>query len=1085
MLKQKLASDVLSRVRSRGKLYAQANAVHIVGNTHEEVIAEVMGTSSYEVVLQYDRSESLVWCHCSCSYFLSRNEPCKHAWALVEICDREGLLAAAAADEDVGLEPATDGLPPRAQVGGVSRSDWRTQLSEVAVTATERLSRVQLSLQILYRINLATSRQRGVLTIELGTSKREQNGDWAKPRWQRLNVDSLDALPDPADRTLLAHVSGAVDLEGGDLYRSTFGLPKVFSISIPLETEWLRIAAGTNRLRCSGSKDLDVDEPVPWDDGDPWVVTLEFVLDRTGSAWRLEGNLTRFDERRSHWDAELLSQGGVLVLDGRLGQIEVTDALEWLLMVRRNGAFEVPVEEAAAFVETLGSLGRPEALCLPESLQFDQTIGDPHAGVVISTIEDQWRVQQISEVELVFDYDGTRVSRRDPRSALYNAALRRAILRDSRKEADAETLVRTMGVQNGPAYLHANGMPTLVISAGKVNSLVRKALAAGWWVEVDGAAYRDGTLSLDISSDIDWFDLDGDIVFDDYSVELPVLLRALHEGSDTLPLADGHVGMIPDAVRTRLEQLMQFAALEDGKLRFGKHQVGLVDALLRAQPEIRFDKTVAQARRKLEGFEKVKPRGAPRTFRGELRDYQRDGLGWLHFLRRFGLGGCLADDMGLGKTVQVLALLEWWRGQRRAASMDAPVPPSLVVVPRSLVFNWLSEARRFVPRLRICEHVGTGRARSPSELGDEDVLLTTYGTLRRDIGWLREVEFGYAILDESQAIKNPKSVTAKAARLLRARHRLALSGTPIENHLGELVSLFDFLIPGLFGGGRYKPPKRLLKGAVAVDEPAVQLIASTVRPFVLRRLKEQVALDLPAKQEDVLFCDLPKKHRKEYDQLRDHYRQILAGRIESRGLARSKMIVLEALLRLRQAACHPGLLNAHRKHEASAKLEMLLPRLEEIARTGKKALVFSQFTTMLGIIKTALDDREIDYTYLDGRTRKRQARVDSFQNDPSVSIFLVSLKAGGVGLNLTAAEYVFLFDPWWNPATEAQAIDRTHRIGQEKAVFAYRLIARDTIEEKVMLLQRSKQHLAQAVLTADTRLVSNLTKEDLALLLSE
>jgi SNF2 family DNA or RNA helicase len=311
---------------------------------------------------------------------------------------------------------------------------------------------------------------------------------------------------------------------------------------------------------------------------------------------------------------------------------------------------------------------------------------------------------------------------------------------------------------------------------------------------------------------------------------------------------------------------------------------------------------------------------------------------------------------------------------------------------------------------------------------------------------------------------------------------LTLSGTPIENHLGELWSLFEFLNPGMLGsaslfqgvGGALRAP----------DEETRTLLAKAVRPFILRRTKDQVVKELPAKSEQTIYCELDATQRKLYNELREHYRQTLLGRIEDVGLAKSKMHILEALLRLRQAACHPGLIDKKRASESSAKLEALIPQLTEVMEEGHKALVFSQFTSLLSIVREHLDRSKVKYEYLDGKTKDRQQHVEKFQGDPDCKLFLISLKAGGVGLNLTAAEYVFLLDPWWNPAVEAQAIDRTHRIGQAKPVFAYRLIARDTVEEKVLELQKSKRALADAIIGEDNRLVGNLKREDLELLLS-
>ncbi|HEY3790074.1 MAG TPA: DEAD/DEAH box helicase, partial [Urbifossiella sp.] len=554
------------------------------------------------------------------------------------------------------------------------------------------------------------------------------------------------------------------------------------------------------------------------------------------------------------------------------------------------------------------------------------------------------------------------------------------------------------------------------------------------------------------------------------SVAMPRLLEALRRGESSVVLDDGSLGMVPEEWLKKYGLLARMGKVEGDNLRFDRAQVGVLDALLASRPEIEFDKQFAKARGALAKFDGIETADPPKSFTGELREYQREGLGWLKFLRKFGFGGCLADDMGLGKTVQVLALLA---GKRPG--------PALVVVPRSLVFNWKQEAARFTPRLKVLDNTGLARDRTGASFKDFDIVLTTYGTLRKDAASFADIRFDTCVLDESQAAKNADTETAKSVRLVQADYRLALSGTPIENHLGELWTLFDFLNPGMLG-------RTAIGGEAAFgrnpDAETREILAKALKPFILRRTKDQVAKDLPAKSEQTIYCDLEPEQRKLYDELRDHYRQSLMSRVETVGLGRSKIQVLEALLRLRQAACHPGLIDKQRKAESSAKLDVLLPQLKEVLEGGHKALVFSQFTTFLDIVRSRLNAEGIPFEYLDGRTRDRQERVERFQTDPTCKLFLVSLKAGGVGLNLTAAEYVFLLDPWWNPAVEAQAIDRTHRIGQTKPVFAYRLIARGTVEEKVLALQESKRELADAILGGNNRIIAELKREDLEMLLS-
>jgi superfamily II DNA or RNA helicase len=613
------------------------------------------------------------------------------------------------------------------------------------------------------------------------------------------------------------------------------------------------------------------------------------------------------------------------------------------------------------------------------------------------------------------------------------------------------------------------------VNAGRLPELARALVASGWLVEAEGRRMRRaGATSVSVKSGVDWFELDGEVAFGDQTARFPELLRAVRDGTQRVQLGDGSIGLLPEDWLASWG-LVEFADdAGDGRLLFRGNQGWLLDALLAEREGVECDARFAAYRERLASFRGVRPQREPRGFVGELRPYQRDGLGWFRFLRELGLGGCLADDMGLGKTVQVLALLE----ERRA---EGGRRPSLVVAPRSLVFNWIDEAARFTPRLRVLDYTGTDRAARRAQAGEVDLLVTTYGTLRRDAVQLADEEFDYVVLDEATAIKNAASQSAKASRLLRAEHRLALTGTPIENHLGELWSLFEFLNPGMLG--RSKAFQRLTTPGEGGS--GLGALARALRPFFLRRTKDEVLQDLPPKTEQIVLCELGRAERKRYDELRAHYRAVLLqGSAADESLGRMKIQVLEALLRLRQAACHPGLVDPARRGDGSAKLDALLPLLEELVSEGHKALVFSQFTSLLAIVRARLDAAGIVHEYLDGRTRDRKERVARFQSDPACPLFLISLKAGGHGLNLTASDYVFLLDPWWNPAVESQAIDRAHRIGQSRSVFAYRLIAKDTVEQRVLELQERKRELAEALLGQGPRVLKDLTRDDLEALLS-
>lgn len=585
------------------------------------------------------------------------------------------------------------------------------------------------------------------------------------------------------------------------------------------------------------------------------------------------------------------------------------------------------------------------------------------------------------------------------------------------------------------------------------------------------------TISLSLSSGIDWFDLNAVIQYGDQQVPLKEMRRALAKRERYIKLADGSIGQIPDEWLEKYKKLFDLAEETDSGLRVHDYHLPLVDTLLADASEAQVAAEFKERRERLRGFENIAPQPIPQGFQGDLRPYQKAGLDWLHFLHQYGFGGILADDMGLGKTIQVLAFLQSLREQGR---LDKA---SLLVVPKSLIANWLREAERFTPGLRFLEYTGNFRKKETSVFDNYDVILTTYGTMLRDIESLRGYPFDYVILDESQNIKNPLAQSSKAARLLNTRHRLVMTGTPVENNTFELWSQFAFLNPGLLGSLEYFKKEFATPIESQSSEETIQTLRRLVYPFILRRTKEQVAPELPERTERILYTDFAPAQRKLYNHTRDQYRSMLTGLTEGAGINDIRMKILEGLLRLRQICIHPALIDPA-YHGDAPKFELLLETLESLRVEKHKALVFSQFVKTLHILRRELDARQIPYTYLDGQTNNRQEQVDRFQNDPGVPFFLISLKAGGVGLNLTAADYVIHIDPWWNPAVEMQAADRAHRIGQDKPVFIYKIIARDSVEEKILLLQEKKKELVDQIISEEGAFFKNLTPDDIKQLFS-
>lgn len=608
-----------------------------------------------------------------------------------------------------------------------------------------------------------------------------------------------------------------------------------------------------------------------------------------------------------------------------------------------------------------------------------------------------------------------------------------------------------------------------------VGSLVTAGLVVAGEERLSLVRMRMATPAVQVvvASHIDWFDVAAVVHFDDLSVDLATIRRAVLRRERYIVLADGSLGLVPSSLAQRLAPLLAMGDEQDGHLRYAGAQAAVVDQLVQVATHAQTDAAFEERRARLRLFAHIEPQPLPVGFVGSLRSYQKAGYDWLHFLNTYGFGGCLADDMGVGKTIQTLVFVQSLRERTPGANAV------LIVMPRSLIYNWEREAERFTPAMRVLVHADQGRQRSVSAFAGYDVVLTTYGTMLRDIDMLTQYRFQYAILDESQAIKNPNAETSRAVRRLQADRRLSLTGTPIENNVVELWSQFAFLNPGLLGSADTFR-ETFTRDDDGRDE-ALALLRKLTYPFILRRTKDQVAPDLPARTEHVVYSDMEPEQRRLYEAQRDHYRALLLGLIDTQGQQQARVKMLEGLLRLRQICNHPRLVDAQNP-EVSGKFDALLSTMESIKLSGHRALVFSQFVQMLSLIRTELDARGIRYAYLDGRTRDRQQIIDAFQHDTQLTFFLISLRAGGVGLNLTAADYVIHVDPWWNPAVEMQATDRSHRIGQTKPVMVYKMVVRDSVEEKILQLQDRKRELVSQLITPEQGGVKHLTRDDVELL---
>ncbi|MBX2993148.1 MAG: SNF2 helicase associated domain-containing protein [Bacteroidetes bacterium] len=785
-------------------------------------------------------------------------------------------------------------------------------------------------------------------------------------------------------------------------------------------------------------------------------------------------------------DAEILSIDTLWILFGnnvvRLGG---TNAAGFLAMQKLSGKVVVPPADNEEFMEDV--LPRlVKRFRVRSELSSIKTIeADPIARLYMSEYNDKLNVQ------LRFLYSTVEVNENQGDTGDQNVSAQELLVEGGtfvyvQRNAEKESLLHRKLMESSLApYVRQDGTKHYVPVIDPLEWLFRKLpVFARDGFEVFGQEnlkkhrlrYDRPKVGIRVSSGIDWFDLNVDVTFEKSSVSFQAFVEAIRKNEQFVKLDDGTFGVLPEQWVKKFGRAVALGAAGDNLLKLSRTHIGLLGELSEGADEFESDEQFDVLRQRLQAFTSISQYRLPASFQGELRPYQKAGFDWLHFLREFGVGGILADDMGLGKTVQTLALLQ--HVYENGESL-----PSLVVVPTSPLFNWQKEIERFTPQLRILLYTGSERKQHLESFGKYHVIVTSYGILRRDVDVLKQKKFLYVVLDESQNIKNPVSINAQATRALNARHRLALSGTPVENNLNELWSQFAFLNPGMLGSERIFTEHFAKPIEKYADEQASAALKQMIFPFILRRTKDLVATELPPKVESVVYCEMDPEQKRHYDYWRHYYRESILNSIETIGFQKSRMKVLEGLMRLRQVCCHPLLVDVG-YGGTSGKFDVFNEMLEDILAEEHKVLVFSQFVKMLTVLRGYCEKNSIVYEYLDGSTTNRKERVERFQSDDNVRLFLISLKAGGTGLNLTAADYVIHYDPWWNPAVEMQATDRTHRIGQTKQVFSYKLITRESVEEKILALQEKKKALVTSIITTDSGFMKTLTKEDVEALFS-
>ena len=1089
------------------------------------LIAEVDGSFGfYEVTIDVEDIENEHAIDCTCPRF-DDGIYCKHIWATIlefdSVYPSPNRTSKSSSRTKSNSTAKKSGRRPPPQ--------WQSLLQHVAssleyednsASPFQVVSSQQAEIHYVIDASDGSRHEPQALQLSIFNRIRKTNGEWGKLKPLSLSHKLVNELGNAVDQRIAAYLMGA-----DRKYTNPYGYGMVtnsfskFEFDSTWPTDLCEHLVASGRLHWTLGMSLPLEEFnvvefIDFVSPNEICVNIREQTKPKHSAL-MEVSIRNDAATIDNNDVVKIADNGVVLLRNGLIKVANPAAIDLWTEAKHCSPIEIAKKDRTEFLKQLSSVDGLPTVSLPDAWQVQQPETIEPQGIL--KLHNVHQRDNLLSGELIFAYGETEFSISTTNTAVYDHGSNAWSARNPELESKLVQELAKFPITDTTHDLYADH--DFRINKKHLLRMVDELGSQGWKVHLLGKPIKQaGEFNIAVESGQDWFDLSAKVSFDGETIPLPGLLQAISRKEQFITLADGSQGRIPTEMIEKYARLAKFGQVEDDKIRFRPTQAMLLDAMLDAQ-QVSIDKGFQDFRKKLNSFSGVKPKSPPRGFQGELRKYQSEGLGWLHFLREFKLGGCLADDMGLGKTIQVLSLLESRRtrkvtpaksksekgdknteeskpknstskknGEKSPVVVSAAATlnrkPSIVVVPKSLIFNWIEEAAKFTPRLRFLNYTGTGRQTNVSEsvdAGGFDVLVTTYGTMRKDIAALSQIEFDYAILDESQAIKNSMAQCAKASRLIRADHRLAMTGTPIENHLGELWSLFEFLNPGMLGGStnfaRLTNQKKSNEGE---RDQTLTALSKAISPFLLRRTKEHVLTDLPPKTEQTLYCDMLPAQKKAYTELKEYYRVKLAKKVETDGIGRSKIQVLEALLRLRQVACDPRLLD--NKSKPGAKLELLRQQLAEIISEGHKVLVFSQFTSLLNLVKQQFDNEGINYEYLDGKSAKRAQSVKRFQEDESVSAFLISIKAGGHGLNLTAADYVFLLDPWWNPAVEAQAIDRAHRMGQQNPVIAYRMICRDTVEEKIVSLQKSKRDLADKIIRADESLIRSLTAEDLKIL---
>ncbi len=1106
-----LRPHVNARTRARGEAYLRQGRVTVIHTGTGSVSARVRGSVPYEVSLTIDGH--VLRPACDCPYFEGLQEPCKHVWALALLADRQRLIDVPPELEvehgDHDIEPfesseLADISSARLAIARAARRSGRAgsqawQQFLAAVPAAGHATTLPATTgELLYVFDPVRSANTLGLHIELLRRQRKKNGEWAKPRDASIMRNDIRSLPDEADREILERVCGAANAWSA-AWNVGYSLPvpSPFVLTPILQRDLIERLCATGRfwLRPVGSDGDPADLlPLRWD-GDPAVFRL--VIDGTAAGgYTVTGVLDQAGQAHPLGDALFVTRTVVLwrpIGDdvARLSPFDASGADRWLAALLNAGTVEIPPAGATPLLETLASSGATRVTA-PADLHVETRDAAPTPIARIRRPRGRatpWSPMRL-HVTVAFAYGPQEIGADSPQPLVFDRTSRVAWRRDRAAESAALARLDALGARPLTEMVPSSqAFEPPVAIAGRydlaesgLTSVVRALVTEGWRVEAEGRVYRrPGASTLGVRSGIDWFELRGSVDYDGVAASLPAVLSAARRGEAFVTLDDGSLGLLPDEWLARSLRMTAIGDIDGDHVRFQPSQAALIDAWLAEQPAVTWDEPFARLRDTLAGSLDITPLDAPPSFTGELRDYQRDGARLVRLpaavrLRRLPgrRHGPRQDRAGAGRARCAAPAA---RTRRRAAPAVA-------------------RRRAALARLQLARG---GRALRAGPAGARRVRRAATGAAR----------------GRRRSRRRPDHLRHAAARRrappadrVRLRDPRRGAGDQERRHVGRegRAAAAGAAPPGAHRHAGREPPRRALE-PVRVPQPRHARRRDGLHRCAHDRARRRrgdardpgarPASLHPAPHEGAGRLRAAGAHRADA-LLRSRARPAqacttscapttaasLLGKVDRDGLGRSTMHVLEALLRLRQAACHPGLVDDAHAHGPSAKLDILVPRLEELVEEGHKALVFSQFTSLLALLRRGSTRQDIPYEYLDGRTRDREARVDGVPGRARLPLFLISLKAGGLGLNLTAADYVFLLDPWWNPAVEAQAIDRAHRIGQTRAVFAYRLIARDTVEEKVLELQAGKRELAEAIVRADASLLRDLKREDLELLLS-